>query len=127
MTISAKISAIHNLRQLVSDIAEQITTLEKEARAILQENYSEEAYRDIMRQKATLLASLEDKTASLVALLPSTDHTNAMQERLAQFSKSASNALQLNSVFYMSALLFPEDHKDGTPNDLDLFITDYLN
>jgi hypothetical protein len=41
-------------------------------------------------------------------------------ERLRAFSASAALALRLNSVFFMSALLFPEDHRPGTPDDLTL-------
>lgn len=118
--------AMNDLRQLVSDMAQQVATLERQASEVLQKNYSEEAYRDIMRQKATLLASLGKLTAPLIAQLPQTEQTAIIDERLMRFSQSASNALNLNSVFYMSALLFPEDHEDGTPNDLEQFIEDYL-
>ena len=117
---------MNDLRLLVSDIAQQVTTLEKEAREILQKNYSEESYRAIMRQKATLLASLHKLAAPSIAKLPQTEQTNIIDERLMRFSQSASNALNLNSVFYMSALLFPEDHEEGAPNDLEQFIEDYL-
>ena len=117
---------MNDLRLLVSDIAQQVTTLEKEAREILQKNYSEESYRAIMRQKATLLAPLHKLAAPSIAKLPQTEQTNIIDERLMRFSQSASNALNLNSVFYMSALLFPEDHEEGAPNDLEQFIEDYL-
>lgn len=117
---------MNDLRLLVSDIAHQVTILEKDAREILQKNYSEESYRAIMRQKATLLASLHKLAAPAIAELPQTEQTKAIDEGLMRFSQSASSALNLNSVFYMSALLFPEDHKEGTPNDLEQFIEDYL-
>ena len=117
---------MNDLRLLVSDIAQQVTTLEREAREVLQRDYSEESYRAIMRQKATLLASLHKLAAPSIAKLPQTEQTNIIDERLMRFSQSASNALNLNSVFYMSALLFPEDHEEGAPNDLEQFIEDYL-
>lgn len=117
---------MNDLRLLVSDIAHQVTILEKDAREILQKNYSEESYRAIMRQKATLLASLHKLAAPAIAELPQTEQTKAIDEGLMRFSQSASSALNLNSVFYMSALLFPEDHEEGTPNDLEQFIEDYL-
>ena len=119
-------SVMNDLRLLVSDIAQQVTTLEREAREVLQRDYSEESYRAIMRQKATLLASLHKLAAPSIAKLPQTEQTNIIDERLMRFSQSASNALNLNSVFYMSALLFPEDHEEGAPNDLEQFIEDYL-
>lgn len=117
---------MNDLRLLVSDIAHQVTILEKDAREILQKNYSEESYRAIMRQKATLLASLHKLATPAIAELPQTEQTKAIDEGLMRFSQSASSALNLNSVFYMSALLFPEDHEEGTPNDLEQFIEDYL-
>ena len=42
--------------------------------------------------------------------------------RLHRFSASARNALRIGSIFYMSALLYPEDHKPGQPDDLQVFI-----
>ena len=43
-------------------------------------------------------------------------------QKLEQFSMSASTALRIGSVFFMTALLYPEDHKPGEPNDLDAYI-----
>ena len=119
-------STMNDLRQCVSNVAQQVAALEKEARQILQTNYNEETYRDVMRQKAALLASLSTLATPVTAQLPATETNNRIKERLESFSQSASNALNLNSVFYMSALLFPEDHQEGTPNDLELFIAEYL-
>jgi hypothetical protein len=39
-----------------------------------------------------------------------------------RFSMSASTALRIGSVFFMTALLYPEDHKPGDPNDLEVYI-----
>lgn len=44
--------------------------------------------------------------------------------RLEQFSTSAGAALRIGSVFFMTALLYPEDHKPGEPNDLETYIED---
>ena len=41
---------------------------------------------------------------------------------LESFSASARLSLRLNSVFYMSALLYPDDHKPGQPDNLTLCI-----
>jgi len=45
----------------------------------------------------------------------------AIREGLKRFADSADNALSLDSVFYMSALLYPEDYHEGEANDLELF------
>lgn len=79
------------------------------------------AYCAAMRAKAELLAGLEDE--ALPYLEEITDETARAYARrgLAAFSRSAGQALDLDSVFYMSALLFPEDHQPGRPHDLELF------
>jgi hypothetical protein len=38
------------------------------------------------------------------------------------FSKNAQTALRLDSVFYMSALLYPGDHQKGEPDNLEKLI-----
>jgi hypothetical protein len=50
------------------------------------------------------------------------DAARAIQEGLRRFARSAGTALSLNSVFYMSALLYPEDYCEGEPNDLEAFL-----
>ena len=80
---------------------------------------------DGMHEKARLLAALREESAPLLAALPP-DMDAAERERLSHrlhcFSASAHNALRLDSLFYMSALLYPEDHKPGQPDDLQAFI-----
>lgn len=117
---------MHELKTLVSATATQVNTLEATARTLLHGEYNEETYRDIMHQKATILASLHDTCIPLLETLPESPQKDAIGEGLARFSQSASNALRLNSVFYMSALLFPEDYIAGTPNDLEIFIEQFL-
>ncbi len=46
---------------------------------------------------------------------------NEVKVRIERFSLSASQSLEVGSVFFMSALLYPDDYKDGEPNDLELF------
>jgi hypothetical protein len=41
---------------------------------------------------------------------------------LNSFARRAAQALELSSLFYMSALLYPEDYREGDRNDLELFI-----
>lgn len=74
-----------------------------------------------MREKAELLAALSEQAKPLLAPLPGEPRFN-LALALERFSGSARTALQLNSVFYMSALLYPDDHKKGEPDNLLLFI-----
>jgi hypothetical protein len=80
-----------------------------------------QGYRDEMRRKAELLAGLPKASIPFVGGLPK-DSAQAIQEGLWRFARSAGNALSLDSVFYMSALLYPEDHREGEPNDLEIFL-----
>ena len=73
------------------------------------------AYTARMQEKARLLASLEEE-GEAYQLQDQAGH------RLHRFSASARNALRIGSIFYMSALLYPEDHKPGQPDDLQVFI-----
>ena len=41
---------------------------------------------------------------------------------LNSFAVRAAQAWELSSIFYMSALLYPEDYREGDLNDLELFI-----
>lgn len=97
------------------DIAE----LETEGK-ILRDAGNAEAFREVMRKKAALLAGMAKEGELYVDALPEKIKEKA-RLRLARFTASAENALALESVFYMSALLFPENHQEGEPNDLELF------
>ncbi len=74
-----------------------------------------------MRQKAELLANMAEEARPHLEGLPGeTRFQFAMA--LENFSASARTALRLNSLFYMSALLYPDDHKKGDPDNLSLCI-----
>lgn len=84
-----------------------------------------DVYRQLMLQKAQFLASLERSGQKYLPTLPA-DRQERVADRLRGFSASATNAISVNSVFYMSALLYPEDYMQGTPNDLELFTQSLL-
>lgn len=76
-------------------------------------------YRDKMREKAEMLAALAKEADA--ADLPKAGLA-AIRDQLENFSANASMALSLNSVFFMSALLYPDDHKPGQPDNLETLI-----
>ncbi len=80
-------------------------------------------YREQMRLKAELLAALLENGESRLGAMPEAEAA-PLRSRLRRFAASASNALRLGSVFYMSALLYPEDHQPGQPNDLDVWLAE---
>jgi len=103
----------------LDESAREVRRIEEQAlRDLGQHNI--ESYRDGMRSKAELLAGLPAAFAPLLRTLPE-DAAQAVRDGLRSFAHSAGNALSLNSVFYMSALLYPEDYREGEPNDLEVF------
>ena len=100
--------------------ARDVRRIEKQALLEL-ERKNTQGYRDEMRRKAELLAGLPRASIPLTGELPE-DAGQAIQEGLWRFARNAGNALSLDSVFYMSALLYPEDYREGEANDLELFL-----
>ncbi|MDR3641180.1 MAG: hypothetical protein P4L39_07640 [Humidesulfovibrio sp.] len=108
------------LADFLDDKARSVKAIEAEAEAILHGQGDQSGYQALMRKKAELLAELADDAQPLVDALPR-PRAGEAEERLGLFSMSAANALRIGSVFYMSALLYPDEHKKGEPNNLELF------
>ena len=114
--------------EMSPQLARLVAWLEKMHARVMQ---AEQAARDVvddtpaytarMQEKARLLASLEEEGETYLEGLPEPLQDQA-GHRLHCFSASARNALRIGSIFYMSALLYPEDHKPGQPDDLQVFI-----
>ena len=100
--------------------AAKVRDIETRAEAAIKGTDGQREYEDIMRDKATLLASIADEAKPLVDAL-SGERADEAAERLGQFSMNAQNSLRIGSVFYMSALLYPDDHQKGQPNNLERF------
>ena len=105
----------------LSEQAHAIATIEEKAHVALQKEKNPAAYRELMVGKATLLAKLSLDSRPYTKNLPETLATS-VNATLMSFSQNAAQALQLDSVFYMSALLYPDDHKEGELNNLQKFI-----
>ena len=114
---SARKTFVEWLRMRSAEVKE----CERKAGVALYEDNDEVRYRDLMCQKASLLASMAEDADPLLSALSGREKSLA-RERLESFSASAKTALRLHSVFYMSALLYPDDHKAGEPDDLENFI-----
>ncbi len=108
------------LADYLDEKARQVKALEAEAEAVIHDEGDQAGYQGLMRRKAELLQALAADAAPLVkALGPGL--AEAAGERLAGFSLNAENSLRIGSVFFMSALLYPDEHKPGEPNNLELF------
>lgn len=112
--------ALAGLIQWLRERHDRIMAVEAEALRLLEAG-DPPGHNAKMREKAELLAALGEDAKPLLAGLPGELRFN-LALALERFSGSARNALGLNSVFYMSALLYPEDHKQGEPDDLTVCI-----
>ncbi len=98
--------------------AAAVRRLEAEAQTALYERHDEAAYRALMREKAELTAHLDEDA------VPFSTCPESVRKSLARFAAGARNALRIGSVFYMSALLYPDDHQPGDPNNLERLIAE---
>ncbi len=113
-------TAIVQLATFLEERAATVHALEAEAEALIHDKKDQAGYAAKMREKAELLADLAEDAEPLVnALEPVL--AKAAGERLASFSGSAAMSLNVGSVFFMSALLYPDEHKPGEPNNLDKY------
>lgn len=112
--------ALAELISFLGDKAATVRRLEEEGDAILASE-GQLAFQAKLEEKAELLAALGEKSWKLTEAVGG-EMGKEIAMRLEQFSMSASAALRIGSVFFMTALLYPEDHQPGEPNDLDNFI-----
>lgn len=107
------------LKEYLVQTAEQIHALETQKKqAIAAENRQE--YLDCVREKASILAKLHEnaKKQDIKAVKNAKDILSALQG----FSNSAKQALAVNSPWFMSELLYPDDYQENGPNNLDKLI-----
>jgi hypothetical protein len=109
-----------DLIAFLEDKAARVRLLESEGEAVLASD-GQRAFLAKAEAKAELLAALAEDAWKYTGKLEG-DAGTAVARRLEQFSTSASTALRIGSVFFMTALLYPEDHKPGEPNDLETLI-----
>lgn len=112
--------SIVTLATFLDEKAKQVKAIEAEAEAIIHGKGDQAGYEAKMREKAELLSKLSGEAEPLVAALGRGLADDAA-ERLDGFSQNAAMALRVGSVFFMSALLYPDEHKAGEPNNLELF------
>lgn len=110
------IDLIEYLEKTNSDVKR----LEQEGDALLSSE-GQLAFQAKLEEKSELLAALGEKAWKLTKEIEG-DLGDEITQRLEQFSMSASTALRIGSVFFMTALLYPENHKPGDPNDLEAYI-----
>lgn len=105
------------------DQIRQVRDIESTAHDLLHNAGDDAGYRGAMQRKAELLASLSANAAPFLDSL-SLERRPMIEHRLDMFSQSARRSLDIGSVFYMSALLYPDDHKPGEPNTLETWLAE---
>jgi hypothetical protein len=111
------------LIDFLQSTAQTIRGIETEAEIALHQDKDAARYRAHMRHKAQILADLAQNAAAFLQDVPE-PRRQAILQRLHAMSQSARRSLDLDSTFYMSALLYPEDHTPGTPNDLEKWVAE---
>lgn len=112
--------ALEELIAYLEETAAKVRRLEAEGDSLLQAE-GQQAFQAKLEEKAQLLAGLGEKAQKLVDGVGG-GLGQEIARQLDQFSMSAGTALRIGSVFFMTALLYPEDHRPGEPNDLERFI-----
>lgn len=107
------------LLKWLEDISNQVREIEADALAFLDKNETDK-YNQGMRKKAELLVSLSEAVTPMLEGVNEKIASHVRAE-LGRFRTNAVRALELDSVFFMSSLLYPDNHRPGDPNNFDLF------
>uniref|UniRef100_A0A7C4ABD7 Uncharacterized protein n=1 Tax=Fundidesulfovibrio putealis TaxID=270496 RepID=A0A7C4ABD7_9BACT len=113
-------AALDNALEIARDTAAVIRELERAALEALHGRNDVETYRFKLMEKCELLADLPEQVEQ--HLTHGGGAAGELLRGLKDFARKANQAMDLESVFYMSALLYPEDYQDGEPNDLERFL-----
>ncbi|MFZ5426867.1 MAG: hypothetical protein ACOZEN_07820 [Thermodesulfobacteriota bacterium] len=113
-------SDIPKVLEMVRETAESIRALEAEAARVLHEDGDKQTHRFNMMEKCELLADMPDHAEPY--LKGDDEVSERLRRGLKDFARRANMALDLESIFFMSALLYPEDYHDGDMNDLERFL-----
>ncbi len=101
--------------------AEKIRRIEDEAREALFTRDDPETHRQKLQEKTMLLMELPELAGPFYDGMAK-DVRAEFEKGLNSFAMRAEQAWELSSIFFMSALLYPEDYREGDRNDLELFI-----
>jgi hypothetical protein len=103
------------------EAAATIRSLEAAAAEAMYERGDEAGYRQHYQEKCELLMDMPERVAPfLTGLEP--DLARKIGAEAESYARRAGQALDMDSIFYMYALLYPDDYQDGQPNDLERFI-----
>lgn len=114
-------TALAGVVGVLTQAAARIRKLEREAQELLHEQGDPQGAAAKLRCKAALLRDLPDEMDGLLdGLDPQT--RDRVERKADNLCARASAALSQGSVFWMRNLLYPEDYREGEPNELERFI-----
>lgn len=105
--------------------AQIIRDLEAEAKRKLHGEGDQEAYNRLLREKAQTIHSLLYEVQDDLEGLPE-EEQDTIESALESMGVRASQALELDSPFFMAMLLYPDDYVEGEENELEQLITSTL-
>lgn len=116
-----------NLLKFLEEIAARLRQLELEAADSLHRHGDREGYERLQREKTELLISLPERADSLLSPLPP-ELWSMVANGLEDFATEARRAKKVNSIFYMSVLLYPDDdHGPHAANAFDVLVDEIVN
>ncbi|GLI34270.1 hypothetical protein [Desulforhabdus amnigena] len=112
---------MEKLVRVLETTAAKIRALEAEAKKVLFSEDDKEAYTQKLTNKAFLLTELPEMGEPFLSKMER-ETAREIGAALNDFARRAAQAMEISSIFYMSALLYPDDYKEGDRNDLERFI-----
>ncbi|MGD9506374.1 MAG: hypothetical protein AB7W37_15805 [Syntrophobacteraceae bacterium] len=106
---------------LLHESATKIRRLESEAKDALFSRDDAAEHRKKLQEKAMLLMDLPDVMEEALAGMDD-DAAEDILMGVRDFARRAGQAMGLSSIFYMSALLYPDDYREGDQNDFEKFV-----
>ncbi len=113
------------LEKLIDVLAKQaarIRELEQNADRFLHEENDTVQYKALLQDKAEILSGLSELAQPYVENL-SANLREKVARQLESLAHNALQAINVDSVFFMRQLLYPEDYEQGQENDLERFIS----
>jgi hypothetical protein len=115
-------SPLTSALEALENAATRIRAIETEARLALFDENDQEAYKQKMEEKTMLLLDLpEEMEETLQGIRKET--RKVIQNGIEDFAMRAGRAWDLGSLFFMSALLYPDEYSEGDENDLERLIS----
>lgn len=106
--------------EMIRQTAKTIRELEAQANHALLQQGDKITHRNNLLEKCELLVDMRDRAVPLVQ--NNDPLSRRIREGLESFAQRANMAMNVDSIFFMGALLYPDDYQDGQPNDLERFL-----